>query len=203
MKNNFDSIDYSKQKELINNGYNEFATQEYKRSSLNTILTKSKISKGFFYHYFENKDDFYNYLVERSIHLVVNKLNQENILDEQDYIQRLQSQAILKLELADEFPNLFLFLAKYYKTMSHEDYMKLLNEMTSNFGQRFLYENIDFSLFKDDIPKDLAIKVIGRYNHQILFEIDQMDKKLTFNEIIQYYKTQFEDIKKILYKKEK
>jgi AcrR family transcriptional regulator len=201
MSHSFESIDELKRIEIINNGHKEFAEQGYKRSSLNNILKNSNISKGFFYHYFKNKEEFYNYLVDFSIDIVVEKMNEEKILDERDYIKRLQTQALHKIELAFVYPKLFEFLVSYHNVVTPEVYYQKVAKMSGDFMQRFLYENIDYSLFKDDIPKEILIKVIGRYNNQILEEISKLPNMKTMEDIVPYYNEQLAEIRQILYKK--
>jgi len=186
---------------LINSALEEFSFRGYKHSSLNSILKKANISKGSFYHYFKNKEDFFDSLSSYSIKIVVDKLNKEDVLKERDYIKRLKIQAKHKIEVANNFPHLFAFLGEYYKSMSHEEYVQKVEKSSNNFMHKFINENIDFSLFKDDLPHDLALRVIAKYNSQILHEIESHHGLKSFKEKIEYYQNQLEDIKIVLYKK--
>ncbi len=200
MEHSFYTVEEVKRKKVINCGLIEFSKQGYDRSSLNSILKSSGVSKGFFYHYFKDKHEFYEFLFQFGIHYVVKKLNDEQVLKEQDYIKRLQVQATHKIVLALEYPGLFTFLGAYYKTMDPKDYLDLTNSLSGNFTDRFLNENVDYSLFRDDIPRDVALKVVGRYSSQIHSEIEQLG--LTdMTEIFTYYQSQLEDIRLIMYKK--
>lgn len=194
-------MDDAKRLLLINSGLEEFSLRGYDRSSLNTILKNAKVSKGSFYHYFKNKEDFFTSLSDYCIQIVVDKLNKEEVLLEQDYIKRFQTQAEHKIEISNTLPHLFGFLGQYYKTISHDEYLKKIEKISHNFMNRFINENIDYSLFKDDIPKELALRVIAKYNSQILHEIELHPGLKTFEQRITYYKNQLEDIKQVLYKK--
>lgn len=201
MENRLMSMDDERRKRLINSGLEEFSSRGYDRSSLNTILKKSSISKGSFYHYFKNKEDFFISLSEYCIQIVVNKLNKEEVLLERDYIKRFQTQAEHKIEISNELPHLFKFLVEYYKSIPHDEYVQKVEKISKNFMQKFLGENIDYTLFKEDLPRDLVLRVIAKYNSQILHEIEFHKELNTFEERIEYYKNQLEDIKQVLYKK--
>lgn len=194
-------MDEEKRMLLINSALEEFALRGYERSSLNTILKKSNTSKGYFYHYFKTKQDFFNSLSRYCIQIVIDKLNKEEVLKERDYIKRFQTQAEHKIEVSNKLPNLFGFLGVYYKSIPHEEYIKQIEEISGNFMDKFINKNIDFSLFKEDLPHDLVLRVIAKYNSQILHEIELQKGLTTFEQRIEYYKNQLEDIKQVLYKK--
>lgn len=201
MEQRLNSMGEERSKLLINSGLEEFSLRGYDRSSLNTILKNSNISKGSFYHYFKNKEEFFNILSIYCIQIVVDKLNKEDVLQERDYIKRFQTQAEHKIEVANSLPHLFGFLGEYYKTIPHDEYIKNVEKVSHNFMHKFINENIDYSLFRDDLENDLVLRVIAKYNSQILQEIELHKGLKTFEQRIEYYKNQLEDIKQVLYKK--
>jgi len=201
MEEKLNSMNEEKKNLLINSALEEFSLRGYNRSSLNTILKHANVSKGSFYHYFKNKEDFFNNLSSYCIQIVVDKLNKEEVLKERDYIKRFQTQAEHKIEVSNTLPHLFGFLGVYYKSIPHEEYMKKVEKVSNNFMYKFLYENIDYSLFREDLDNDLVLRVITKYNSQILQEIELHKELETFEKRIEYYKNQLEDIKQVLYKK--
>ncbi len=201
MEHKLDKIDEEKRKKLVNSGYAEFSALGLKRSSLNRILKNAEISKGFFYHYFENKNIFFDFLVEYGIKIIVKKLNDISILDITDFIQRLQSAALHKVVIAKEYPKLFDFLTAYLLEISQEEYFKMSDKITGNMTERVLTENIDYSLFKDDVPIDVAMKVVNRYIAQIQQEISTKIHIWDINQIMTYYNDELEALKSVVYKK--
>jgi AcrR family transcriptional regulator len=59
----FHSLNEDKKNRIIEAGVLEFTYHEQSNASVNNIVKLSKISKGSFYQYFEDKDDFYWYIV--------------------------------------------------------------------------------------------------------------------------------------------
>lgn len=201
MSNKFEQIDKDRFIHIVNVGFQQFAQMGEKNISLNTFIKTAEISKGFFYHYFKNKEEFYDYLSNYAIDIVIEKFKKEEILSEKDYLERLKLSAIYKIELLEVYPSLFDFLTCYYKTMTPEEYMELIKAKGNNFVNNFLYDNIDYSLFKEEIPPQLVIKMVGRYNNQVLLEIDSRTDLKSFKEKIDFYANEIEEIKGIFYKK--
>ena len=201
MDHNLNNLEESKRNKIINSGYTEFAEQGYKRSSLNKILQEAGVSKGFFYHYFRNKEEFHNYLIEYSITVVADKLQSEQLIRESDFIQRLQNGAMYKIHISKKYPRMFDFLAIYYKSISHEEYLKIAERITGDLTQRILTENIDYSLFKDDLPLDIYMKMVHKYVAQISYEIGERINIWSIEQIMNYYSSELDDLKKVVYKK--
>lgn len=198
---NFDKLEDEKRNKLINSGYNEFAVHGVNRSSLNKILKNAEVSKGFFYHYFHDKEDFLNYLVSFAIKQIIDKMQNSNLLDDQDYIRRLQKSATYKTEVVLKYPKIMDFITKLYTENEAERLMKLSESLSGDFAKRVLTENIDYSLFKEDIPLPSALKLVNKYIAQLQTELLQKFPHQTFEEIASYYEKELEDLKSLVYKK--
>ncbi|MDC0558838.1 TetR/AcrR family transcriptional regulator [Candidatus Izimaplasma bacterium] len=201
MDHSFKNIDEEKRIRIINNAFKEFASQGYRRSSLNTILKESEVSKGFFYHYFKNKELFYNFLLEYAILIIVEKLNTEKLIEQSDFIKRLQDGALHKIQIAKTYPKLFEFLANYYLSITPEEYLKFAEKISGDTAQRMLTENIDYSLFKDDVPIDVSMKVVHKFIGQVSYELQSKVNIWSYQKIAEYYSNELEDLKKVVYKK--
>ncbi len=59
----FFNLQEAKRKKIIDVALKEFATNGYAKTSINSIVTRVDIAKGSIYQYFEDKKDFYLYLV--------------------------------------------------------------------------------------------------------------------------------------------
>ena len=62
--NTFHNLDESKKQRIIDASFQEFATMPYDQIKLSNIIKKSKIPRGSFYQYFEDKRDLYIYLFD-------------------------------------------------------------------------------------------------------------------------------------------
>jgi AcrR family transcriptional regulator len=201
MMKKFDNVEYDKRVKVINSGFAEFADYGVKRSSLNRILAASEVSKGFFYHYFKNKEELLLYLVEYAIQIVLVKLNRKNLLEVRDYIHRLQLGAIYKTEIAIDYPRMFDFLTMYSRAITIEKYMVMAQRMSGDFIPRMLTENIDYSLFRDDLKQDVALKVTNKYIAQVSAELSAHVDDWSLEQMIDYYDSELEDLKKVVYKR--
>ena len=63
MKDTFYRLSEEKKLNLINSCIKEFAKNTYDNTSLNSIITEAKISKGGLFKYIEDKKDLYLYVL--------------------------------------------------------------------------------------------------------------------------------------------
>jgi len=200
MVHSFNNIDIEKQERVLNCGYKEFAEQGPQRASLNTILKNAKVSKGFFYHYFKNKEAFLNYLIDQGVQIILDNMDYEKLMEERDFISRIQKSREYEMLISKSHPQIYDFFATYFKGLSKEEATSI-TEKYGDFDQKLVSENIDFTLFKDDIPADVGIKVIMRYSQQMSNQFIQILDTLSFEEIAEIYVREFEDLRKVVYKK--
>ena len=59
----YENLNNDKKDRIFNAGVLEFSYNEVHNASVNTIVRMANISKGSFYQYFENKEEFYWYIV--------------------------------------------------------------------------------------------------------------------------------------------
>ena len=201
MEHIFNNVELKKRNKIINKGLNEFSAHGFRRSSLNKILSSSEVSKGFFYHYFKNKEDFYNYLTNFGIDIILTKMNNTQLLEDRDFIRRLQSAAMIKNEIVMKYPNLMPFFTVVYTENSQEKIKEITQKLASDYSERVLTENIDYSLFREDIPIEASKKVVARYLAQLASEMEPMLKTISFQEISKYYTNELEVLKQTVYKK--
>jgi len=64
MKELFLKLDEEKQKRIVEAGIEEFSNKLFADASINQIIKKAGIARGSFYLYFEDKLDFYCYLLD-------------------------------------------------------------------------------------------------------------------------------------------
>ena len=63
-KQTFLNLPEEKRQVIVNAAIDEFAEHGYKAASINRMVANSKISKGSFYQYFEDKMDVFRYLMD-------------------------------------------------------------------------------------------------------------------------------------------
>jgi AcrR family transcriptional regulator len=84
----FINLEPSRQKEILDVAFEEFALYPYETASLSRIVKNLSVAKGSFYRYFENKLDLYKYLVELATKMKADLVKKElkapinNIVDQ-------------------------------------------------------------------------------------------------------------------------
>lgn len=86
----FENLDQNKQQRILNAALKEFENNDYEQASTNRIVKRAGIGKGMLFYYFRNKKALYQYLINYSIDIIMNKyLNLINT-DEPDFIERIK-----------------------------------------------------------------------------------------------------------------
>ncbi|MGB7519822.1 MAG: TetR/AcrR family transcriptional regulator [Spirulinaceae cyanobacterium] len=74
----FFNLPENKRQTITDNAIAEFATHDYANASITQIVKQSKIAKGSFYQYFENKKELYLYLIDLATQQKLNFLQKAN-----------------------------------------------------------------------------------------------------------------------------
>lgn len=158
----FYKLKQDKQERIINAGIKEFVKNGFDKSSTNAIVEKAGISKGSLFHYFNNKKDFYLFLIDYSLQ-VVDKIIDEIDMSNGDLFDRIYKVGMQKLYVQMEFPQLF-DLMTIAVTEDSEVVREIIKTKLSPIyseSQKKLYDNIDYSLFRDDVDVDKAIEILS------------------------------------------
>ncbi|MDD6879150.1 MAG: TetR/AcrR family transcriptional regulator [bacterium] len=195
----FLNLNKEKQDLIIKEAIKEFSNKLYSEVSLNQIIKKSKISRGSFYMYFNDKRDLYLYIMDKFINdfdkLLINKLKSNN------------------RDLFTTFLNLInifdsdLLKSKNYKFIENifrnKNYLienKILQKPDKKIDE-IIFENIDVSFLniqkKDDIM-DLIHIIILLYMNSITALIHNPDCKY---KIKQKFIGEINLLKRVFYKK--
>jgi AcrR family transcriptional regulator len=139
-KDLFFSLKEAKKKKIINAGVKEFSRAGLENASIKNIVEEAGVARGSFYAYFEDKEDFLLYLLEKvktdieNIHLKTFK-DATNIFDflKKEFIERLN----------------------YVEKCNNEDCkplpMKLFHTLSKTKSDReFLVKNFNRDNFLDD-----------------------------------------------------
>lgn len=162
MKEKFESLSEEKQRKIINAAYKLFSTYGYKKASTNEITEEAGISKGLLFHYFKSKKGLYEYIYELSMNLLKEKLYAKIDTKEPDLLKRISIVTAAKIDLVRQYPELFDFLMSAYFEQDPEikHFVEETNRELSNQSNQLLYSNLDLSLFREDLDRQLAIQTI-------------------------------------------
>lgn len=162
MTDKFESLRPEKQRVIVNAAYQVFSKNGYKRASTNEIVKIAGISKGLLFHYFKTKENLYLYLYKTGITIVKERVYDSIDLNNSDYLDRLKLIGLTKLALSQIYPEIFDFITSAYFEKEEEVAIKIhsLNQEFLVEGYQKLRENIDFSLFREDLDLEMILSAI-------------------------------------------
>lgn len=201
----FYSLEQEKREVIINAAIEEFAQNGYEKASTNKIIKEAKISKGSLFNYFNSKKELYLFLLEY-ISEIIDKIYTELDLNEKDIFNRLREVGLIKFKVMKKFPQAFNFL----KNANNEEASEVKSEIDkirkniTQKGFEKIYENIDFTRFRDDIDIQKTLNIINWT--MLSFSEQQVNKLNSFEdidiELLKEWDGYFDIMKRCFYKKE-
>lgn len=158
----FANLERAKKERIINAALKEFADQGYEQASTNKIVKKAGIGKGMLFYYFNSKRELFLYLVEYGLEVIQSEYLARLDEDESDFIEKCKQFGQVKMEAYTRHPHVFNFFGSLYISQERElpqELERRMLEAKQAVGIK-LYRNIDTSLFRDDVPGDIIIKLI-------------------------------------------
>lgn len=147
---------------IIHAAMNEFIRNGFENASTNEIVKNANISKGSLFNYFKSKKNLYIYLFDYGIE-VIETFYQMIDLQETDVFKRIENIGVQKMYIQKKYPLVFDFLASTNKEDSPEvkDLIKDKRESVYKRGLEIMYQNIDYSKFRDDIDIEKAMEILN------------------------------------------
>ncbi|SDZ66784.1 DNA-binding transcriptional regulator, AcrR family [Evansella caseinilytica] len=162
VSSSFFNLDPEKQQRIINAAMSEFSKKGYKLASTNEIVKEASIGKGRLFHYFNSKKEMYFFLLEQA-NDIIEKIYAEMDLTVTDFFKRIEQIGVIKYNIYKQYPDLFPFLkslAEEADPQVKEDLEKMKEHIFTTGFER-IYENIDFSKFRDDIDLEKTLNIIN------------------------------------------
>ena len=173
----FKNLKLEKQREIINAALKEFSRNGFDKASTNEIVKNSEISKGSLFNYFISKKELYIYLLDYGVR-IIEKLFDEINLNEVDIFNRIGNIGMQKLQIYQECPYIFEFLSSSQVEESKEvkDIIGKRVDNIYNNGLKKMYEDIDYSKFRDDIDIKKSIEILNwtmfGFGEKVIKQID-------------------------------
>lgn len=197
----FNNLKAEKQKLIMNAAIKEFVQNGFDKGSTNEIIKRANISKGSLFNYFNSKKDLYVYLIEHCVQVIEWFFGQIDV-GETDLFKRIEDIGLQKMHIHQTYPQVFDFLAASIQEESPEvkDIIKQKVDPIYDEGTKIVYDNIDYSLFRDDIDIEKAIEILNwtmfGFGDKGLKQIDSFENIRDFGEqYLQEWK-QYADILK-------
>ncbi|WP_430786980.1 hypothetical protein VBD025_15245 [Virgibacillus flavescens] len=119
-------------------------------------------------------------------------------MSEQDIFKRIEKIGLIEVQILRKFPHVFNFLTSLTREESDEVKETVQQTVDFMFKEGFvkLYENLDYSMFRDDIDVQRAIEILNwtmtGFGEKVAKEID------TFEGIGDQYVREWENYSNIL-----
>lgn len=175
MKDIFKNMDEEKKERIINSSLEEFSKNGFEKASTNIIVKNAKISKGLLFHYFGNKQELYNKLIEFVIELVNDSISNNINWEEKDFFLRVKKIIIIKTSLTNRYPYIYEFMKVVLEGKSIEEIKSITGKYSGGLTQKVYSYNIDFSMFRDEIDLEIAMNII-RWTFE-KFSIEMWEKE--------------------------
>ncbi len=151
-----------KQNKIITTAAAVFSKYGYKKTTIDEIVATAGISKGLFYHYYTDKKQLYLALYEYYVDIMSSRIRDQVDLSERDLFERLKQISHIRIEIINEYPNLWGFLySAYYE--QHPDVAPLIRDKNEHLLMNSFNGsagNIDWSKLKPGISPSQAIQAV-------------------------------------------
>ena len=204
MNDKFLKLDSEKRTRILKAICEEFAEHSYKDVSTNRIVKRAGISKGSLFNYFDSKESLYHNLLDYGLQYFTER--NSVAFETNDFIERCKLLAEVDMRIYMESPYLTECFARLYlndmSALPEVIKDKVENALTQTLGK--LYEGIDYSLFRTDIPIEEILKMIQYIIDGYMKElIARMDVTKFSEEIFLSYLDEFNNflisLKKVFY----
>jgi TetR/AcrR family transcriptional regulator len=202
------NMDEEKRVRVINSAIEEFSLYPFEKASTNNIVKNAGISKGLLFHYFGNKKELYDKLIEFVINNIFTEVEQGTDWNETDIFERMKQIVLLKMDISRKYPHMFDFILKVLKNNTNytvEEIMNFYQKYGVNINeimQRVYTENIAFDNFKEPAIMDKSMNIIRwtmeKYAEEKLAQFDGFSRN-NFDDMAKGIDEYIEVLKKAFY----
>jgi len=159
----FYSLEHEKQQHIIDAAMAEFAGKGFRHASTNAIVENAGISKGMLFYYFGSKEELFDFLCEYTLEFGKVEYLQKFAREKTgDFLERCKLLSEIKHGIMTGFPATMKFLESLSSPANEEHFAKYQREAQEmrEGVRKNLYDDIDYSLFRDDIDPQNIVSYI-------------------------------------------
>lgn len=155
MNDKFFTLKQEKQDKMINGAMQVFALKGYSKASTDDMVKVAGVSKGLWFHYFENKIGLYSFMVEYAVKYMNMELETNEVGGSDNYFEVAMQIEGTKVTLSRLYPYIPLLLA----SMDVEDdpeALAIIDETIGTYKEKLVkaYENVRNSDFKPQVSRE-------------------------------------------------
>ena len=166
----FMKLEEEKKDRILSAAMQEFR-YGYKKASTDAIAKIACVSKGSLFHYFGTKEQFYIFLIQRTMDILEEDYFKLLDLKNGDILDGLWQEALAKHNITVRFPYIYRFFTSIQLHLSdfpNEELARVYSERQKKQFEAF-YNDYDASLFREDVEPEKAVNLIiwaveGFYN---------------------------------------
>jgi len=160
----FHALETEKKERIINAALDEIAQKGFKKASTNTIIKQAGISKGMLFYYFGSKEDLFDFLCEYTIEFAKREYIEKfaKNIKTRDFIERCRALSEVKNYAMTHYPKIIKFYESSFLPSNSEYFSKYSDSIQEIYHavRDGLYDNIDYSLFRDGIAPEKTLVYI-------------------------------------------
>ncbi len=192
MNEKFFDLKKEKQDRMINGAMKVFALNGFQRASTDEMVKEAGISKGLWFHYFDNKIGLYTFVVDYAIKYMNMELSASLNADPSDFFATTYGIEEVKMLVRRSYPYVPLFLSSLNQENSPEalsavgEYITLYRDRIRN-----AYEQVNRAIFAPYVNGDIFDMTVSftmkgileeEYAHEVFDEERYMNRIREFLE---------------------
>lgn len=188
-----------KQDLMINGALSVFARSGYKHASTDDMVKECGVSKGLWFHYFENKQGLYNFVVNYGLRYASLELDGAIKEGERDYFVLRENMEKAKAMMAEKYDALPLLLANL-KLEEDTNAKEMLGSGLEQYQEkcRSILAVMDKTKFRIGINEETLQTVIDAAFDEKIRE-SYTDGKLNVGEYLTFVSTTLADLRRMVY----
>ena len=168
VKKGFLNLTPEEQDRIIEAALDEFAEKDFESASLNNIIARAGISKGSMYHYFNNKEDLYLYVIEYAkavkSQFLGSALEQSGkALTEMSFFENLEFQMLASVDFALQHYRLHQFGLRLQSMADGPLRERLFGDLDRAFEEHVIQmveDAISAGEIRVDFDRDFVIRIL-------------------------------------------
>lgn len=187
-----------KQDLMINGAMRVFARNGYRNASTDDMVKVSGVSKGLWFHYFENKKGLYQFVAVYGIKYALLELELGIDETETDYFKIMQAMEEVKMKLMEKYPDIPLLLIRLEE--EDQESKAMISDVLDSYRDKVMeiMSRADLKPFKNKADTEMLRhmiqatfqKIMKEYYEQPVFQkkmyLEETQKYLTMLREISY-----------------
>ena len=156
---NFSILTDEKRNMVLNGAFTCFAKDGYKKTAMSEIAETARVSKASLFQYFGTKKNLYLFLFDFACKKILAKAGEGTA----DFFECIELSIRLKLEVTNQYPNMFEFLT----SIAYEDDLSIVAELHSIHGDAInkwvkrLTASVEWDRFLPEISQEEAFSLVS------------------------------------------